>query len=765
VSSEVITALGQMISRLESINQMEHQRTREILREYMDTNELVKVTASIEVLTVSPSEESHLRKLVARKILDQLFYPSMTTRYEAVAEAYPRTFEWAFRDSTVDQRPWSNLAEWLKTGSGVYWIRGKAGAGKSTLMKHIYNEPKTERYLKEWAAGTEPKDAPLCIATFFFWNSGSTEQKSQKGLLRALLYQVLEKHEDLTSLLFPDTWAKIYSELVSKKDPSRIDLSSFSESKLLAALSVLVNQKSKAVKLFFLIDGLDEFDGDHEELSELFKDLTLKNSQMVKACLSSRPLVVFDDCFASFASLQLQNLTYRDIEHFVQSKVRGSPAFRKLETAKPEGVTQLIKEIVEKAEGVFLWVNIVVKSLLSGIRNKDSILDLIQRLRLLPRELEPLYAHLLSSIDPFYMKWASSAFQIMRTHRRLNDMVDLRIYQGFRVPFTGLQRGPLSLFRFFLAIEEGADCMDLVQKYLILQHCEDLEARLRARCAGLLEVSGSSAQHGAVREVGYLHRTAKDFIEQEKTWGPLILLTTNSGFKPQLLLVKSHVMSFLLALKSLDSRMIEQMQFESVTGGMVALLYLLSYTSAANLQREDWEDLTPLFDMLEKSISMNNGYVTEWMTPHMLLLCPNGGTYQSTAVPELSFLEIATVFQLTEYTKLKLKGKSQAYLSRCLRLVLYCSVSRSTPWDIIPQPTIDCILTLISLGAIPYIDDKSRLQSILDEHMPQTSYRYARASSGWIEEPKTDDAKLEIIDGFIDSASKSNPRKYRRPLV
>lgn len=31
-----------------------------------------------------------------------------------------------------------SIAEWLESGSGVYWISGKAGSGKSTLMKHLF---------------------------------------------------------------------------------------------------------------------------------------------------------------------------------------------------------------------------------------------------------------------------------------------------------------------------------------------------------------------------------------------------------------------------------------------------------------------------------------------------------------------------------------------------------------------------------------------------------------------------------------------------
>jgi hypothetical protein len=65
-----------------------------------------------------------------------------------------------------------------------------------------------------------------------------------------------------------------------------------------------------------------------------------------------------------------------------------------------------MQEVVEKAEGVFLWVRIVVDSLLRGIRNLDNMLVLLGRLNLLPRELEPLYEYLMSQIEPVYLVWA-----------------------------------------------------------------------------------------------------------------------------------------------------------------------------------------------------------------------------------------------------------------------------------------------------------------------------------------------------------------------
>jgi hypothetical protein len=167
----------------------------------------------------------------------------------------------------------------------------------------------------------------------------------------------------------------------------------------------------------------------------------------VKVCLSSRPLVVFEDLFSDCPKLQLQNLTYRDIEQYVCDKLNNNDAFQRLATTEPSEAPALVHEIIEKADGVFLWVKLVVQSLLKGIRNRDEISDLWERLRLFPRELDPLYNRLLELIEPMYLPWVSEAFQIVRANRNLGE-----------TPFAGSSGRrsvkPLSLSRY----HHAADC-------------------------------------------------------------------------------------------------------------------------------------------------------------------------------------------------------------------------------------------------------------------------------------------------------------------
>lgn len=98
-------------------------------------------------------------------------------------------------DTQFRKQPrWDNFAEWLRSGSKVYWINGKAGSGKSTLMNYICQHPRKEELLKEWSA-----ERGVLTPTFFFWNAGSRQQKTVDGLLRSLIYQILTQCRELIS--------------------------------------------------------------------------------------------------------------------------------------------------------------------------------------------------------------------------------------------------------------------------------------------------------------------------------------------------------------------------------------------------------------------------------------------------------------------------------------------------------------------------------------------------------------------------------------
>ncbi len=141
------------------------------------------------------------RSAAEQSVLKSLKYESMRTRHANIEEAHGYTFDWIFEDASSSPFPQVKFLEWLQTHSGFYWVAGKAGSGKSTLMKYLYKQSRTNKALQVWA-GTKK----LVTASYFFWIGGKEIQKSQDGLLCSLLDDILTKCPALIPAVASSRW-------------------------------------------------------------------------------------------------------------------------------------------------------------------------------------------------------------------------------------------------------------------------------------------------------------------------------------------------------------------------------------------------------------------------------------------------------------------------------------------------------------------------------------------------------------------------------
>jgi NACHT domain len=407
--------------------------------------------------TFIPNEEYlQQENQIQHRLLSRLRYYAMRERHERILEAYHKTFEWLFDNPSGKQKPWTNFRKWLSGNDQLYWITGKPGSGKSTLMKFLYHDPRTSQQLRAWAG-----DKPLIVATFFFWNSGGIMQMSEVGLLRSLLFDILYQCPDLIPAAFPDRW-EIYRLFGEDKSP-------LDQFELHRALKLAAQQCTLSRRLCLFIDGLDEFEGDHNSLVDIVKDI--KSVSNVKFCVSSRPWPIFEETFKSGPSLTLQDLTFPDIQLYVTGKCASNSGFRDLQEEDPKFAHKLVLEITSKSSGVFLWVRLVVHSLLKGLMDGDRLSDLWKRLYDFPPQLEELFLKMLQSIDECYREHASQLFQLHR----------------------GACSPPTLLFLSFADEDDPyfaitMDIRPLYQKELHYR-CKRMRRRLVSRCKGFLEVA------------------------------------------------------------------------------------------------------------------------------------------------------------------------------------------------------------------------------------------------------------------------------------
>ena len=117
---------------------------------------------SVAVEEALASRQQAVASATYGTFVERLNYAGMRKRYDAIQVAHSRTFEWVFSEEHEGRS--LGFQQWLKTNSGMFWITGKAGSGKSTLMKYICSNPRTEEDLAIWSGSQ-----PTIMAKYFFW--------------------------------------------------------------------------------------------------------------------------------------------------------------------------------------------------------------------------------------------------------------------------------------------------------------------------------------------------------------------------------------------------------------------------------------------------------------------------------------------------------------------------------------------------------------------------------------------------------------------
>ncbi|KAI0136317.1 hypothetical protein BJ170DRAFT_677196 [Xylariales sp. AK1849] len=415
-----------------------------------------------------------------KKIVPLLFYEQMNYRQDAIPQNDSRE---------------------------IYWITGKPGAGKSTLMKFISRDSRFEQSL-HWANGAE-----LLVVHYFSWTAGNDKlQKSHEGLIRTLLFETLSQHEALLAPLFP---ARCFLLQVFADQAVIPQLSLY---ELMTAFRALLSVTGETLKLVRVIDGLDEFDGNLSQLVELLREANMKDG--VKICTSSRPWNVFKDEYHRSPKLQLENLTQDDIALFVREKFRCSRGFQELEETNPTMAWQITKDIVEKAQSVFLWVSVVSGLLETSFQEGYSMVDLQQTIDGLPSQVSELFQFIWNRTSPRFREEASRYFQIIHAC----DVVQV-IPHAITI-WLGDEEVPIDL--------EYSQMKNLYWENAI----SFLERRLTSRTGGLLEISRGQWNHPRNLSVGFMHRTAMDWVSDN--WDS-IASSTKVNFDPTLWILKGKV--------------------------------------------------------------------------------------------------------------------------------------------------------------------------------------------------------------------------------
>ncbi|CAG7561891.1 unnamed protein product [Fusarium equiseti] len=484
LSDHVQHLIGQIAAgntNLESRVKAEHGETRAILAKKVKD---IGGQVTSEIATASQRT----------RFLDSLKSYSMNQRYNDITDPEAATYQRIFAayDRACDDMSESILlsndrysasidkgldqcASWLQTSDSLFWISGKPGSGKSTLMKTVVDSRSVKKLLQRWDPRAE-------IVSHFFWKIGSKPQNSVKGLLCTLSYQILVRHRDLLTSI-PN-----FQDLVLSK-------SSYHDWSLGEAKDLLLHLLNSSDKYFCIfIDGLDEVN--EEEGSEAILSIVSKlaEQQHVKVCVSSRPehQLEVELTILHAQTIKMEWFTAYDMQLYAE---------KELEPLKSSGLiqhtdyTRLVSMLVHKASGVFLWICLATRSVKDGAKNGDSSSELYLRL---------------NQNMSIYKEVAAAIFQSVISAQELS-------------PFSTGYAVDQNFAKKFQQAAEDPDVSDAISL------CEKVEKMIMIRSAGLLEVEKSVRLASTdlcsgwkfedalwatsfMRKIQFIHRTAHDFL-------------------------------------------------------------------------------------------------------------------------------------------------------------------------------------------------------------------------------------------------------------
>ncbi|RYP70622.1 hypothetical protein DL771_005335 [Monosporascus sp. 5C6A] len=116
------------------------------------TSEAVQTRGRIDLLETKLVTRSsqHQAEETKNRVLSSLWFREMNERENGIEKASYETVEWVFSDEPLANGEKCRFVEWLKSDQPVFWISGKPGSGKSTLMHYLLRDRRTTEYIETW---------------------------------------------------------------------------------------------------------------------------------------------------------------------------------------------------------------------------------------------------------------------------------------------------------------------------------------------------------------------------------------------------------------------------------------------------------------------------------------------------------------------------------------------------------------------------------------------------------------------------------------
>lgn len=350
---------------------------------------------------------------------------------EALANAKGKrvdgTCEW------ILQNP--HYQSWLAKEFPVLRISGGPGKGKTVLSLFLADDLMTRL-----------RDGTDRLLSFFCRFQDAT-YNDPLNVLRSLAYQLLEFSHDAT--LVSQVLTYFESEEKARDVLSNLE-------GLWKILETLLSQPDLPT-IWCIVDGIDECNSS-EKLAAMFYEYCHRCGKR-NGELKFQFVILGRDIYDSGATPTIDldkgdNIPVTtDVERFIISSLQQLERIPRFAEYRSE-ITRLL---IDKAEGIFLWVSFVIAEL----NKKQTCLQIMGTVNAFPKGLNATFARMLGGVDPEYRQVSASILKWITFSKRpltINELADataesvLRNHDGAG---TGVVADVVFILRPLLQVHEG----------------------------------------------------------------------------------------------------------------------------------------------------------------------------------------------------------------------------------------------------------------------------------------------------------------------
>ena len=463
--------------------------------------------------------------------LRSLGFDNMERRKATIAVAEAETNHWIWSHPSYQR--------WDQEPSGILWIEGKPGSGKSVLARSI------QKHLQSTLVSDDTSASHGIVSAWFY--SIREQLRSHHMMLRSLILQILEQNKSL----FSKSNVSFSRKRDQKFRPARFNWDDFTD--LVQILLSISRASGGLSRVYCVLDGLDEsLLLSRKDMFSFLKDLVEPPSRVKVICLS-RPAEDVEKALRRCYRVNLQQVNYSDIVKIVDAglsslvqllredddtpsadDMNNSPNWRTPQATpnepQPEYETATLSyftlvrsqekkrlkairdHLLKNANGVILWISTILKALEAHANGPLCDLQSIEKeLYALPLDLEDLYQGMVEEL-------------VSKLNLTCQGLKDAR--QALMWVSVATSTGPFQLHQLLDALTWNKCAPAKVNSW------SSFWKQLQRLCGPFIEilshngVPDGDTSYGIVRgtdEVQLLHQTVKDFLENKEAAGPFFI--------------------------------------------------------------------------------------------------------------------------------------------------------------------------------------------------------------------------------------------------